>query len=196
MMKSDTSNPFPLSATLKDGTPIAIRRAGVPDAEGLARLDQELVSEGLWTVRDRGERASSVEELKRIASYDAPGRLLIVALSGSLVVGEATLKAHKVARCAHVAIFSITVAIDFRGRGVGRALTGAACAWADAHPAIEKMELFVFANNERAISLYKAFGFAIEGRRDRYVRFGPTTYVDDLVMGRWCSKREGNPRNA
>lgn len=194
-MKRPADSTRPLDDRLKDGTPILIRRALVRDAEGLARLDHELVSEGLWTVRDRGERVSSVEELKRIASYDAPDRLLIVALSGERVIGEATLKAHKAARCAHVALFSITVAIEFRGRGVGRALMGAACAWADAHPTIEKLELFVFANNERAISLYQSFGFVAEGRRDRYVRFGPTTYVDDLVMGRWCTKSEGNPRN-
>ncbi|NUQ52823.1 MAG: GNAT family N-acetyltransferase [Phycisphaerales bacterium] len=195
-MNNDAQKPPPVSRALRDGTPIVIRRALARDAEGLARLDHELVSEGLWTVRERGERVSSVEELKRIASYDAPDRLLIVALRGERVIGEATLKAHKAARCAHVALFSISVAIEFRGRGVGRALMGAACAWADAHPSIEKLELFVFANNERAIALYAAFGFTPEGRRDRYVRFGPTTYVDDLVMGRWCAKGAGNPRNA
>lgn len=194
-MNHDADNPPPVSRALRDGTPIVIRRALARDAEGLARLDQELVSEGLWTVRDRGERVSSVEELKRIASYDAPDRLLIVALAGDRVVGEATLKAHKVARCSHVALFSITVAIEFRGRGVGRALMGAACAWADAHPNIEKLELFVFANNERAIALYRVFGFTPEGRRERYIRFGPATYVDDVVMGRWCRKKAGNPRN-
>jgi len=195
-MKPNGSNPFPLSATLKDGTPIVIRRAAPRDADGLARLDQELVAEGLWTVRDPGERVSSVEELKRIASYDAPDRLLLVALIRERVIGEVALKAHKVARCAHVALISITVAVDFRSRGAGRALMGAACNWADTHPSIEKLELFVFANNDRAISLYRAFGFAQEGRRERYIRFGPTTYVDDLVMGRWCPKPAGNPRNA
>lgn len=97
-MKRPADSTRPHDDRLKDGTPILIRRALVRDAEGLARLDHELVSEGLWTVRDRGERVSSVEELKRIASYDTPDRLLIVALSGERVIGEATLKAHKAAR--------------------------------------------------------------------------------------------------
>lgn len=187
---------LPLSARLKDETPIVIRRARAMDAEGLAALDRELIAEGLWSVRDGRERISPAEERKRIASHEAPDRLMLVALHQERVVGEATVKAHRAARCAHVAALSITVAIEFRGRGVGRALMGALCGWADTHPTIQRLELFVFANNDRAIALYKSFGFALEGRRERYIRFGPDAYVDDLVMGRWCSKKRGNPRNA
>lgn len=194
-MKQHADSNGPLDVRLKDGTPIVIRRACSRDADDLARLDQALVSEGLWTVRDPRERVSVVEELKRIASYDAPDRLLLVALERGRVIGETALKAHKVARCSHVATFSISVAGEYRGRGVGRALMGAACAWADSHPTIEKLELFVFSSNDRALSLYKTFDFVVEGRRERYVRFGPTTYVDDLVMGRMCPKAAGNPRN-
>ncbi|MBL8760018.1 MAG: GNAT family N-acetyltransferase [Phycisphaerae bacterium] len=186
---------FPASATLREGTPIVIRRAAPRDAEGLACLDQELVSEGLWTVRDPGGRVSLVEELKRIASYSGADRLLLVAVAGDGVVGEVAVKAHKAARCAHVALLSITVAGAWRGRGVGRALLGAACAWADAHPTIEKLELFVFAHNDRAVALYTGAGFSLEGRRERYIRFGDGRYADDLVMGRFRGNRGGNPRN-
>lgn len=184
---------FPICATTRDGTAIVIRPGVSRDAEGLARIDQELIAEAMWTVRDSSERVSSVEELKRIASYDAPDRLLLVALEGERVVGELTLKAHRAARCAHVALLSITVGKAWRERGIGRALMGAGCAWADAHATIEKIELFVFANNDRAIGLYRSMGFSVEGRRERYVRMAPARYVDDLVMARWCKKERGNP---
>jgi putative acetyltransferase len=41
----------------------------------------------------------------------------------------------------------------------------------------------VFADNAPAIALYEALGFAHEGRRRSFVRFGDR-YVDDLVMAK------------
>ena len=59
-MKPNGSNPFPLSATLKNSTPIVIRPAAPRDPDGLTRLDQELLAEGLWTLHGPGARGSSV----------------------------------------------------------------------------------------------------------------------------------------
>ncbi len=47
---------------------------------------------------------------------------------------------------------------------------------------VEKISLDVFSNNERAIGLYKKYGFRVEGRlKGQYVLEG--RYVDEILMG-------------
>jgi putative acetyltransferase len=69
-----------------------------------------------------------------------------------------------------VASLGMAIVADARGRGGGRALMDAAMAWlrdSDMH----KVELEVWPDNERAISLYERYGFEVEGtRRDHYRR--------------------------
>lgn len=59
---------------------------------------------------------------------------------------------------------------EARGRGAGRALLEAALAHARSHGA-HKVELEAWTDNARAIALYSAAGFAVEGvRRNHYRR--------------------------
>ena len=47
------------------------------------------------------------------------------------------------------------------------------------------MCLEVFATNEKAIRMYKDFGFTEEGRRQRDIKVGAVSYVDTLAMSRF-----------
>lgn len=68
----------------------------------------------------------------------------------------------------------------WRGRRLGRRLAEATIAAARAR-GIERIELEVFATNERAIALYERLGFAREGVKRR-ARKLDGTYDDDLMM--------------
>jgi RimJ/RimL family protein N-acetyltransferase len=76
----------------------------------------------------------------------------------------------------------MSVRASHRRRGFGRALLEAGIEWARSI-GITRLELYVFADNAPAIALYEALGFAHEGRRRSFVRFGDR-YVDDLVMAK------------
>ena len=52
---------------------------------------------------------------------------------------------------------------DFQGRGVGKALMQALLDLADSWTPYTRLELTVYADNARAIALYKQFGFDEEG---------------------------------
>jgi putative acetyltransferase len=75
------------------------------------------------------------------------------------------------------------VADDLTGRGIGtallRALLDAADNWLD----IRRIELTVFADNERAIRLYERHGFQREGLMRAY-GFRDGCYADALAMAR------------
>lgn len=77
----------------------------------------------------------------------------------------------------------MTVRADWHGKGVGSALMEALLALADGWLNVTRIELTVFVDNERAIALYRKFGFEIEGTHKAYaLRAG--RYVDTHTMGR------------
>ena len=76
----------------------------------------------------------------------------------------------------------MTVARDWRGRGVGSELMAAAIEWAREHD-LHKLSLSVFAHNDAAIALYRKFGFVEEGRRVKHYRRSNGELWDAIDMG-------------
>jgi putative acetyltransferase len=83
----------------------------------------------------------------------------------------------------HVATLGMAVESSWRGRGVGSALMVAAMQWAR-NWGVEKVTLEVYPSNDRAVALYRRFGFVEEGKLARQSRksYG---YEDELIMSRW-----------
>lgn len=171
----------------KDGLPLRVRTACEEDALGTLEVARSVVREALYSVTTADEfHVDEEEERAWIARHaEDPDRLLLVAEVGGQVVGLLGLECGARYRLRHRATLHLAVAQAWRGRGVGTALMGCALDWARAHPRIEKVSLAVLADNERAIALYRRFGFQEEGRRPREVRRGPGDYVDDILMYRF-----------
>ena len=105
-----------------------------------------------------------------------------VAEENGACIGHAFLNPMELIALAHV--FRLTIAVHpvHSGKGVGTALMQTICEWAARSNQVRKVELLVRATNERAIALYKKFGFIEEGRfRDR-VRPPDGSYIDDISM--------------
>lgn len=91
----------------------------------------------------------------------------------------------------HVAHIGLSVHPEFQRLGLGRALMDALLDWATLGPGaqppdppISRIDLFVLADNTRAIALYESLGFTVEGRRRRMIRRPDGGFVDDLLMAR------------
>ena len=76
----------------------------------------------------------------------------------------------------------MTVALPWRGRGVGSALLAAAIDKARGE-GLHKLWLEVFPHNHAAIALYCKFGFVEEGRREKHYRRASGELWDSIVMG-------------
>jgi putative acetyltransferase len=87
-------------------------------------------------------------------------------------------------RVRHVATLGVGVHPAYQGIGLGRAMMEAAVAWAE-DVGVERLELAVRADNDRAIALYESMGFVRESLRKRFVKLVDGTYVDDWVMVRY-----------
>jgi putative acetyltransferase len=162
---------------------ITIRRANPGDAAAYARIMGEAdVYANLLQLPYADEESWR----QRLTDSTAPGKpdLGLVAELDGVVVGSAGL--HPVGfahRRRHAMMLGISVASEAQGKGVGRALMAALCDYADRWAGVLRIELTVFTDNERAIALYRKFGFAVEGTHRAYaLRDG--RYVDALFMAR------------
>lgn len=107
----------------------------------------------------------------------------IVACMGDEVVGHLSLSVYMNPRTRHTGHFGIAVRDDWQGKGVGTELMKACVDLADKWLGLTRLDLRVYVDNEPAISLYKKFGFEIEGTHKRFA-FRDGEYVDALVMAR------------
>ncbi|HEX2739440.1 MAG TPA: GNAT family N-acetyltransferase [Rubrobacter sp.] len=107
----------------------------------------------------------------------------IVACVRDEVVGHLSLSVYMNPRTRHAGHFGIAVRDDWQGKGVGTELMKACVDLADKWLGLTRLDLRVYVDNEPAISLYKTFGFEIEGTHKRFA-FRDGEYVDALVMAR------------
>jgi putative acetyltransferase len=162
---------------------ISIRRATPKDAAAYARImDEENVYSNLLQMPYADEESWKA----RLTDSCAPGKpdLGLVAEIDGEVVGNAGLHPVGAAqRRKHVMVLGISVESKAQGKGVGKALMAALCDYADRWAGILRIELTVYPDNERAIALYRQFGFVEEGRHRAYaMRNGQL--VDTISMAR------------
>jgi len=106
-----------------------------------------------------------------------------VALLGSEIVGNIGFEVNSNPRRRHTASFGMAVKDKVQGQGVGSALLATVIDLADNWLNLKRIELTVYVDNDRAMSLYRKFGFDIEGESKAYA-FRKGRYVDVYHMAR------------
>jgi L-phenylalanine/L-methionine N-acetyltransferase len=125
------------------------------------------------------------EEFIRERIRYVEGVTKLVAVREGSVAGYAELVSHPgLARHRHAGeINMIATHPNHRGKAIGEALMSAMVELADKWLQLSRLSLTVWTNNERAISMYGRFSFAIEGTMPRYVFF-EGAFCDAHIMGR------------
>lgn len=153
------------------GATFLIRPALDDDRLPLAELFAAVAEE-----RDGIATEPPVDVEERAASWTLDGTF--VAVAGTEIVGSLHLDRNRHG----YGEIGMTVAREWRGRGVGSALLAAAIEWAR-ECGLHKLSLAVFAHNDRAIALYRKFGFVEEGRRVKQYRRTSGELWDAIDMG-------------
>lgn len=100
------------------------------------------------------------------------------------VVAVASISVNKSNRVRHSGGMGIMVGKEYQGKGIGKALMGALLDLSDNWLMLVRVELGVFTDNEKAINLYKSFGFEIEGTK-KYSIIRNGKYDDEYLMARY-----------
>ena len=122
----------------------------------------------------------SIDGFQRFGPGD---HIFVAVLEDGTVIGSAGLTVCSNPRMRHVGTLGMLVHTDFQDQGIGTALMKTVLELADNWLMLRRVELEVYADNQRAVRLYEKFGFETEGRkREAAVKNG--TYVDLRVMAR------------
>jgi putative acetyltransferase len=163
-----------------DDDTITLRSAEPADAPAIsALLGSPGAFEGTLQLPDMPV-ASRLEALQK---FDA-SHCRLVALAGDTIVGTAGLHSAGFGlRRAHARSLGVAVALKWQGRGVGRRLLQRLLDWADNWGGVLRVELWAYADNERALALYRSLGFVEEGRHRGYA-LKDGRFVDGVSMAR------------
>ncbi|MCA1664862.1 MAG: GNAT family N-acetyltransferase [Myxococcales bacterium] len=115
------------------------------------------------------------------ARWGTNDHVLVAELDGR-VVGYAGLHVRDGKR-RHSAWLGIAVHDEFAGRGAGQLLMKGLLDLADRWIGLVRVDLEANADNERAIAMYRRFGFVEEGRQKK-AYFSDGGYVDNVIMAR------------
>lgn len=174
-------------------TGYTIRPASPDDAEAIIAFTKILADEpnnGVSFASSADVLFTLDEERGIIQSYlDHPTSHWLIALDtrGNMVGHTNVSAGRRVFR--HTVGLGISVAKDWRNKGVGTALMREMMAWCAANPQIKRLELEVFASNPRAIHVYEQLGFEREGVRRAYA-LKDGRFQDAIMMAILYSRPE------
>ncbi|SFS35590.1 GNAT family N-acetyltransferase [Marininema halotolerans] len=170
----------------QDGHVLLIRPACGEDAEELYNQLAHVVGEGIYLNETPESLPNINQQREEILSIQRDGGMYTVVLVDQQIVGAAILRRGLRGTSDHIVKFRTWLTSQVRGFGLGKNLLEYSVTWAESHPAIRKINLDVWANNERAVQLYEKTGFKVEGRRPQQAWLNGE-YVDELYMGKFVS---------
>jgi RimJ/RimL family protein N-acetyltransferase len=174
---------------LSDGATVIVRSAKDEDAAQLLECTKACVKDGTGLITEVSEyMRTKDQELMRIKTFSANANdIMLIAedQKTKMLIGMLDFKTGKRRRLAHTGDFGMAVHPAWRQKGVGSLLLNALIEFAIANKHIEKINLRVLGTNERAIALYKKFGFAEEGTAKREIKWNDGTYSDELIMAKF-----------
>ena len=166
-----------------------VRRATTADAEAFVDVLATVAEENRWIGTEAG--FDGAERTARVrASIEAGEACWMLEDDDGQVIG--TLGLHPT-HARGVLSIGMAIVAPARGRGGGRVLMDTAMrhlAASDAH----KVELEVWPDNGRAISLYASYGFEVEGLRRSHYRRRDGSLRSSLIMARLLTPGEGQSR--
>lgn len=157
---------------------LTIRAAQAADAGAIARIYNEGILDRIATLETEPRTA---EERRQWLAGKSERHPALVAETSGAIVGWGSLNVFNPRSCYdHVADFSIYVARDWRGRGIGHALLDRLQAAARDHH-FHKLVLSAFPFNDAGLSLYTRAGFRHVGVYHEQGRLDGR-WVDIVVM--------------
>lgn len=168
-----------------NGVSYTIRSAAEEDAKELSALRVQIDGETENMDREKGEGFIDIPEFEQLIRTDTqrPRNLFLVAQVQDRIVGFSRCEGNDFNRLAHKVEFGVCVLKEFWGFAMGKNLLKASIAWAD-FIGIKKMSLSVLETNEKAIELYKRYGFEVEGILKQDKKLADGKFYHTIIMGR------------
>jgi RimJ/RimL family protein N-acetyltransferase len=168
---------------LKGGKTVVIRKPVIEDAEELISVIATADRETLFLARNPDEFCPTVEEEKNmIAGLENSNMIWFVAEYDDKIVGQCSVGlVNGYQRYRHRASVAFVVLAEYCNIGIGGRMMEECLKWC-ADNKITQVELGVVATNERALSMYRDFGFEVVGTIPNALRYSDGSCVDEYNM--------------
>jgi len=173
----------PKRVRLKDGR-VAILRTPEPlDAALLLEYLRITAEETDFLLRYPEECTMTLEQeaVYLQKSLQNPDSVMILCEVDGKIAGNCNLSRHNKRKTMHRASIGIALLREFWGQGIGTAMFDEINCLAQSC-GIEQLELEVFADNHRAMGLYKKMGFRIAAEHPNAIKRKDGTYVNEYLM--------------
>ena len=169
---------------LKDGRTLTMRDPALADAAAMIAYAKVVGGETDFLLMDEngieGLTLAGEEEWIR-NTLDMPNTKMFLGYVGNELVTLCDVRAAARKRIAHVAGIALSVRRDFWHLGVGSIAMRAMIDFAKSTGALRTLSLEVREGNERAIALYRRFGFVEVGRHKARINVRGM-YYDEILM--------------
>jgi putative acetyltransferase len=164
---------------------VIIRRADLDDVTDASQVVAAVAEEGFLGAQPPVDLEDRAKQFRELVERGGPAGVWVLEDDDGHVVGHAAVQESV------PGVLSIEMAIlpEARGRGGGRALVRAVQEHAKASGA-HKVSLEVWTDNARAIALYAAAGFEVEGLRREHYRRRDGSLRSTLIMAWRVPPRE------
>lgn len=144
---------------------LLIREAEIQDAVHLIDFLNQVGQESDYMTLDDAGILMTEEQMSSFIEHQAASdnQIYLIVLLDNEITGLVSITADFHERIRHIGQVFIVVKRAFWDQGLGKLLLEEAINWAENSGVIRRLELTVQARNERAVHLYQAFGFEIEG---------------------------------
>ena len=169
---------------LRNGKKVTIRKPKTEDAKAIINVMTIADTETLFLARDPGEFCTSVEQEKQIIENVLAdnGVEWFVAEYENKVIGQCSVGLIKRnARYRHRAEVAFVILKDYCNLGIGGKMMEECIKWCKKAGVVQK-KLDVVKNNEKALKMYRDFGFEIIGTRENALCYQNGTYADEYLM--------------
>lgn len=169
---------------LRNNKKVDIRKPKIDEAEEIISVVKKADEETKFLARNPGEFSITVEkEKEKIESaLESNDREWFVAEYEGKIVGQCSVGlVRKNERYRHRAEVSFMVLQDYCNLGIGGKMMEECIKWCKDN-GITQIELDVVKGNDRALNMYKNFGFEIIGTRENALRYLDGTYADEYMM--------------
>ena len=169
---------------LKNGQQLIVRNPRLGDEQGLVDHMKAVDNETKFLAREPDEFSFTLEQEREFIKNSLSNENVhfLVGEVGSKIIANCSVGiANNNKRYLHRAAMGIAVRKDYWHKGIGKRMMEECIKWCR-EKGIEQLELEVVTQNDRAVSMYKSFGFQIHGTKKHALKYADGSYADEYLM--------------
>lgn len=175
---------------LKDGSKVIIKSPDVKEAKDILAFMVEVTGQSDFLLSSSEDFMNKTieDEEKWIKGKNEGDACILTVYKDGKIIANSDIEFMKHKKTLHRSTVGVSVDKEYWNKGIGSIIFEEFIKIAKEHPNTEQIELGVISINERAIHLYKKFGFKETGIIPASLKLKDGTYLDEILMTKFLNE--------